>query len=185
MAGDGGRKSCEYFGQDSWSGRVRETYIEHGHVTDILFQTADARGVLGLFWGKTMETDSQKIDRMYEATKSIAEKRKVLLIKDDEVMQKLIAVWPSVDKEIAIEEKMWSGLAFSYDQWCDFAGVPPSNLNISHCERLIKLDLIFPDGRIHYWITLFLDQKANMMVSVPRMTDQESTPELSGEEVES
>ena len=111
-------------------------------------------------------SDSQarrkKIEKKYQATLDTRERAKVLLIQDDDVSHRLLVAWPVVQREIVLRGDLWGGLAFSYDEWCSLAGVPPSSLNFIKCDRLIKLELVFPDGRVHYWVQLFLDQKVKV-----------------------
>lgn len=106
-----------------------------------------------------------KVDQMADQTCTMAEKNKVLLIEKDPILQALLVVWPLVEKEVvASGDDLWGGLVFSFDEWCRLAGVPPSGYNLWKCERLISLGLVFPNGRLHYWIKLYLDQQAGCSV---------------------
>ena len=89
-----------------------------------------------------------KYDLMYNETMGPKAKAVAKTIVKDDVLVRLVSVWPYVDREQEKLEYGWKGCAFSYSQWCTLAGIPDSEFNIRRCDRLIKLKSIVPDGRI-------------------------------------
>ncbi len=111
------------------------------------------------------ESYEKRIKNIYKETCDVGEKISILLIKDDDAAKRLLAAWPNVEREVVNKGKdIWGGLSFSFDEWCDFAGIPPSNFNFLKCQKLMRLGLVLPDGTLHYWINLYLSQEAGSHV---------------------
>ena len=73
------------------------------------------------------------------------------MIRDDRAALRLLAVWPTVSRELDGDE-----VVVNYSEWCSLAMLPPLQINIVKCEMLLRLSLALPDGRIHYWVNDFM-----------------------------
>jgi hypothetical protein len=124
----------------------------------------------------------EALDKLYEDTKDLEERRKVALVYNNDVDMKLLTCWSLVARETVMDDPsldLWQQFVFSYDEWCSLAGVPPSDKNMSRCERFIKLGLVLPDGRLHYWVELYIDRETGILVPNAQRPEQpsESSPE--------
>ncbi len=85
----------------------------------------------------------------YEETERELERPTVLLFEGLTPM-KLAVAWKLVERKGDCAE--WESCEFSFNSWCALAGLPPSQYNIMQCERMMNMDIVFPDGRVHYWM---------------------------------
>jgi hypothetical protein len=89
---------------------------------------------------------------IFKGTKAPSEQMKCLVIKDDIAMRKLVSVWAAMPHG----KNRDSLNAISLSQWCALAGLPDSEMNLNKCENLLNLNIVLPDGRVHYWVQNFL-----------------------------
>lgn len=108
----------------------------------------------------------EAIEVIFQETSEDEEKRKVLLLRGDPNMHKLIAAWPlvSIERQEWDESDVWKGCVFSFSDWCDLAGLPDMVYNVRKCELIIRMGLVLPDGRIHFWVADYLDKEAERML---------------------
>lgn len=94
----------------------------------------------------------------YEATKQESERGQILLFKDSRSAVKLVVAWPQLQRRG--DCLGWGSCEFSFNSWCELAGVPPSQYNILQCERLINLNMVFPGGQVHHWMQVLIKNRA-------------------------
>lgn len=94
----------------------------------------------------------------YEETVKESERGQILLFKDSRSAIKLVVAWPRLQRRGDCTG--WGSCEFSFNTWCELAGVPPSQYNMLQCERLINLDMVFPDGRVHHWMRVLIKHRA-------------------------
>lgn len=85
----------------------------------------------------------------YEETERESERQTVLLFEGLTPI-KLAIAWKLVERKG--NGAGWGSCEFSFNSWCALAGLPPSQYNMRLCERMINLDIVFPDGQVHYWM---------------------------------
>ena len=85
-------------------------------------------------------------DALYQRTTLLAEKMKAKSLEYAEC--KLVAVWGDIPRELEPSGDVNVPLG----EWCRLAGLPPSEINLARCEKLIQLHIVLPDGRVHHWV---------------------------------
>ena len=82
----------------------------------------------------------------------------------DKALQRIISVWPMVRRventvphDLANFDRMWMAVEFDEREVVDLSGLP-SGLGISALRRAKGLRLIYPDGSVHHYAKLVLQQ---------------------------
>jgi len=120
----------------------------------------------------------EEYDSLYRETRPVTQQKKVLVVEKDVAFQKLLLVWEIVPrdhtpykkkKKNEMPEGWWSACVVSLSEWCSLAGIPDSVINIKKCETLMRLGIVVPDGRVHYWVEKYLQHQAERMVVTKTM----------------
>ena len=84
------------------------------------------------------------------------------LVVQDKALQRIIAVWPMVRRvetgaqhDTADFDRLWLSVEFDEREVVDLSGLP-SGLGISALRRAKGLHLIYPDGSVHHYAKLVL-----------------------------
>ncbi len=105
--------------------------------------------------------------------------------------QKMILAWPSVPikmiggagKQPREERELWAWLWKNYaldnEEWLKLAGIVDLRYGLRLIERIIKLQLVFPDGTYPTWLMRFLRVRALGMTQ--RVAPRQAPPAKSKE----
>lgn len=86
------------------------------------------------------------------------------LVVQDKALQRVLAVWPMVRREelpgvtadMSLAD-LWGAVRFDEREAVEFSGLP-SGVGISAFRRAKGLGLIYPDGSVHHYAKLVLQQ---------------------------
>lgn len=86
------------------------------------------------------------------------------LVVQDKALQRILAIWPMVRREelpVVVADMslsdLWSAVRFDEREAVDFSGLP-SGVGMSALRRAKGLGLIYPDGSVHQYAKLVLQQ---------------------------
>ncbi len=85
-----------------------------------------------------------------------------LMLLDEEMLTAAIA-WQYVPRTIDATkdvESPWEAVAYDYDEWADIAQIQTVRLR-SAAERLIKMNMIFPDGELPKEVAAYVMTKVS------------------------
>lgn len=98
----------------------------------------------------------------------------LVVLDDSPNLQRIVAVWPSVEKDIGklLEnqrvpkdeathwEWLWNLCEYDHKEWGFLASVPDKEYAERLIKQAIKLKLVFPDGTISEWAKNYLSARA-------------------------
>ena len=94
-----------------------------------------------------------------EETEAEEQKKMVLFIRNNKPLIQLVLAWELLPKTYlgsTPEAATWEEVDFSVTDWCWMAGLPDSFLNKKRCQSLLRMCIVFPSGKIHYWVDHYL-----------------------------